>query len=228
MPRQGGMKLGVVERAVTRIKQPGAEEHGEARQRGQGNDLERGLQGDRAFQEEAGKPIAGQRGDLEPDEQVEQVGGERRADQCGDHQLEQAGITAQFARAEAAQFRQRVQQQHRADDGGGQGEDQAEWVGGERDPQRLAVHRGPQPQVVRADQSAEHAGRLQQQDDGGAAEATMPTITASRRCSRASSGAATAPAIGSTTGSGSSEASACELMAGHPRIARTLSASRVR
>src|SRR5215471_19875502 len=43
--------------------------------------------------------------------------------------------------------------------------------------------------------------------------ATRPTMTASRRCSRASSGAATAPASGSATGSGSSEASACELMA---------------
>ena len=170
MPGQGGMKLGVVERAVDGIEQPGADEHGEAGQRGQRQDLEGGLQGDRAFQEERGEPVTGQRGDLEPDEQVDQVRRERCPDQCGDHQLEQAGITAQFARPQAAQFRQRVQQQYRAENRRGQGEDQAERVGGKRDPEGAAVHRGPQPQVVSADQPPEHAGRLQQQNDGGAAE----------------------------------------------------------
>src|SRR5215470_9082206 len=47
---QGVMELGVVERAGGGIEQPGADEYGEAGQRGQGQDLEGGLQGDRAFQ----------------------------------------------------------------------------------------------------------------------------------------------------------------------------------
>ncbi len=64
------------------------------------------------LQEEAGQPVTGQRGHLEPDEQVDQVGGERRRDQRGEDQLEQAGVAAQFARPQAAEFRQRVQQQH--------------------------------------------------------------------------------------------------------------------
>ena len=96
----------------------------------------------------AGQPVAGQRGDLEPDEQVEQVGGQRRPDQRGEQQLEQAGVPAQLARPEAAQLGQRVQQQHRADDRRGQSEHQAERVRGERDAQHLAVHRGPVAQVM--------------------------------------------------------------------------------
>ena len=74
----------------------------EAGEGGQHEHLERGLQRDRPFEEEAGQAVARQRGDLEPDEQVEQVGGQRGPDQRGEQQLEEAGVAAELARAELA------------------------------------------------------------------------------------------------------------------------------
>ena len=72
------VKLREVQRAVVRVEQRCADEDEEAGERGQDQHLESGLERDRPLQEEAGQPVAGERSHLEPDEQVEEVGGQRR------------------------------------------------------------------------------------------------------------------------------------------------------
>jgi hypothetical protein len=168
VPGQRVVQLGEVQRAVLGVLHARAHEDREAGQGGQDQDLERGLQGDGPLQEESGQPVTGERRHLEPDEQVDHVGGQRGADHGGDQQLEQAGVPAELAAAQAAQLGQRVEQQDGADDGRGQGDQQAERVRGERDPQDLAVDGPPVAQVLGDDAAAEHRRRLDQQDGGRA------------------------------------------------------------
>ena len=170
MAAQRILQLRVVQRPVPGVQQPGAEEDAETRQGSEHKDFERGLQRDRPFQEEPGQSVAGQSRDLEPDEKVEQVRGQRRPDQRGQQQLEQARVTAQLARAETAELGQRVQQQDGADHCRGQREEQPERVSRERDAERVTAHRLPETHVVHEHPAAEDARRIEQQDRGGAAE----------------------------------------------------------
>jgi hypothetical protein len=163
------VQLAEVERTVLGVQHPGREKDGEAGQRGQHQDLERRLQRDWPLEEEAGEPVARQRRDLEPHEEVDQVRRQRRADERGEQQLVQAGVSAELARPQPAELGQGVEEQQRTDQRGGQREDKTEGVGGEADAERGAVHRAPATEVVREQPAAED-GRCDQQQHAGRAE----------------------------------------------------------
>jgi hypothetical protein len=78
------VQLAEIEGAVYVVEQRDTDEHEERGHRGENEDLEGCLKCERSFQEESGEPVAGKGCHLEPDEQVDGVGGERRADECGE------------------------------------------------------------------------------------------------------------------------------------------------